>query len=156
MRELGEAAHADEIYDLLRPYAGRVVIVGAPAQACWGPVDHYLGVLAALGSRAAWATDHFEAALSAGARLGTPALLAETRLEYGTLLLGASGGDRDRARTLLEAARRSASALGLQRVADRVASVSAARRRDRPTAWESSVAGRSDRRGPTLLVAARR
>ena len=154
--ELGEAVHADEIYDLLRPYAGRVVIVGAPAQACWGPVDHYLGVLAALGSRAAWAADHFEAALSAGARLGTPALLAETRLEYGTLLLGASGGDRDRARTLLEAARRSASALGLQRVADRVASVSAARRRDRPTAWESSVAGRSDRRGPTLLVAARR
>ncbi len=85
--DLGDSDHAEAIYDLLRPYAGRVVIVGAPAQACWGPVDHYLGILAALGGRPDWAIDHFEAALVVGARLGTPALLAETRLEFGTLLL---------------------------------------------------------------------
>ncbi len=61
---LGEATHAEEIYDLLRPYVGRVVVVGAPAQACWGPVDHYLGILAALGGRPDWAAEHFEAALA--------------------------------------------------------------------------------------------
>ena len=52
---LADTDHAEAIYDLLRPYAGRVVIVGAPAQACWGPVDHYLGILAALGDRPDWA-----------------------------------------------------------------------------------------------------
>ena len=61
--DLADSDHAEAIYDLLRPYAGRVVIVGAPAHACWGPVDHYLGVLATLGDRPDWAADHFEAAL---------------------------------------------------------------------------------------------
>ena len=86
--KLSDPTHAEEIYDLMRPYRGRVVIVGAPAQACWGAVDHYLGVLATLTERPDWATDHFEAALATGARLGTPALLAETRLELGNVLAG--------------------------------------------------------------------
>ncbi len=117
--DLADSDHAEGIYDLLRPYAGRVVIVGAPAHACWGPVDHYLGVLATLGDRLDWAADHFEAALVIGARLGAPALLAETRLEFGRLLLKRNeNGDRDRALILLDASRRTAAALGLQRVID--------------------------------------
>ena len=120
--KLGDPTHADEIYDLMRPYRGRVVIVGAPAQACWGPVDHYLGVLAALTDRPDWATDHFEAALATGARLGTPALLAETRLELGNVLAGdahgrASGPSRRRCSTRHS---RTSSALGLQRLLDRL------------------------------------
>ena len=119
--KLGDPTHADEIYDLMRPYRGRVVIIGAPAQACWGPVDHYLGVLAGLTDHPEWATDHFEAALATGARLGTPALLAETRLELGNVLAGdAHGENRDRAEALLDAARRTSSALGLQQLLDRL------------------------------------
>ena len=119
--DLDDSTHAEEIYDLLRPYTGRVVVVGAPANACWGPVDHYLGVLATLCHRPEWAVDHFESALTAAARLGTPALLAETRLEFANVLLAIDIGYRDRATTLLDAARRSASALGLQRMIDRLA-----------------------------------
>ena len=125
---LADSDHAEAIYDLLRPYAGRVVIVGAPAQACWGPVDHYLGILAGLAERPDWAIDHFEAALMLGARLGTPAVLAETRLEFGTLLLHADECERrERALSLLDASNRTAVALGLQRVIDRLDAVSAAR-----------------------------
>ena len=106
---LADSDHAEAIYDLLRPYAGRVVIVGAPAQACWGPVDHYLGILAGLAERPDWAIDHFEAALMLGARLGTPAVLAETRLEFGTLLLHADECERrERALALLDASNRTA------------------------------------------------
>jgi tetratricopeptide (TPR) repeat protein len=139
--DLADPTHAEEIYDLLRPYAGRVVVVGAPAQACWGPVDHYLGVVAALGDRPDWAADHFETALAIGARLGTPALLAETRLEFGGLLLRAGRShDRDRALTLLDAARRTASALGLQRVVDRLDAVAeAVGVPDEPSPARSSV-----------------
>ena len=108
-------------YDLLRPYAGRVVVVGAPAQACWGPVDHYLGVLAALGGRPEWAADHFEAALAIGARLGAPALLAETRLEFGSCCSSRGRADRrDRAMALLTRRRRTAAALELRRMIDRL------------------------------------
>jgi AAA ATPase domain len=120
--ELADSTHAEEAYDLLRPYAGRVVIVGAPAQACWGPVDHYLGVLAVLGDRPDWAADHFEAALVAGARLGTPALLAETRFEFAKLLLAGDQEERrHRAMALFDAAQRTAAALGLHRLTERLA-----------------------------------
>jgi hypothetical protein len=120
---LDDPSHAEEIYDQLRPFVGRVVVVGAPAHACWGAVDHYLGVLAALGGRPEWAAEHFEAALATGARLGAPALLAETRLEYGGLLLHTTGADRDRGMTLLSAAGRTAYALDLQRMIQRLDAV---------------------------------
>jgi hypothetical protein len=124
LAELADSAHAEEAYDLLLPYVGRVVIVGAPAQACWGPVDHYLGVLAVLGGHPDWAADHFEAALVAGARLGTPALLAETRFEFGKLLVADERDDhRDKATALLDAAGRTAAALGLHRLTERLAAL---------------------------------
>ena len=156
LAELADSTHAEEIYDLLRPYAGRVVIVGAPAQACWGPVDHYLGVLAVLGDRPDWAADHFEAALVAGARLGTPALLAETRLRVRQAARSPASEEehRHRAMALLDAAQRTASALGLHRLTERLADLPerrhgcAGRRRAAPT--------RRGRRHATLLAAPRR
>ena len=119
--DLDDSTHAEEIYDLLRPYTGRVVVVGAPANACWGPVDHYLGVLAALCHRPEWAVDHFESPLTPAARLGTPALLAETRLEFANALLAIEHRlPRPGDHVARRAARRSASALGLQRMIDRL------------------------------------
>jgi hypothetical protein len=133
---LNDASHSEEIYDQLRPFFGRVVVVGAPAQACWGAVDHYLGVLAALFGRHQWAAEHFEAALLIGARLGAPAMLAQTRLEFGSLLLNTVGGDRDRGMAMLSAAGRTAYALDLQRMIERLDAVvdadSAAGAGDRP------------------------
>jgi tetratricopeptide (TPR) repeat protein len=120
---LQDATHAEDIYDQLRPFVGRVAVVGAPAQACWGAVDHYLGVLAALFGRHQWAAEHFEAALVIGARLGAPALLAQTRLEFGTMLLNTAGGDRDRGMALLSAAGRTAYALDLERMIQRLDAV---------------------------------
>ena len=84
--------------------AGRVVIVGAPAQACWGPVDHYLGILAALAGRPEWAADHFEAALppapGSARRRCSPrraSSSASSAVERRT------ASDRDRAMALLDA-----------------------------------------------------
>jgi hypothetical protein len=132
---LNDASHTEEIYDQLRPFIGRVVVVGAPVQACWGAVDHYLGVLAALGGRPDWAAEHFEAALAAGARLGAPALLAQTRLEYGGLLLNTAGADHDRGMALLSAAGRTAYSLDLKQMIERFDAVVDA----------AGVAGTSDR-----------
>lgn len=118
---LGAGTHAEEIYELLRPYAGHVVVVGAPAQACWGSVDHYLGVLAALIGSDDWATEHFEAALDLGARLGSPPLLAETRYCFGRVLLrDAEPEQQRRARTLLDSVRSTATALGMDRLIERL------------------------------------
>jgi tetratricopeptide (TPR) repeat protein len=126
--ELGEATHAEEIYELLRPYAGRVVVVGAPAQACWGSVDHYLGVLAALIGSDDWATDHFRVALDLGARLGSPPLLAETRLSFGRVLMRAGDAQQQgRARRLLDSVRVTATALGMDRLIGRLDTVAAER-----------------------------
>jgi hypothetical protein len=99
------------------------VIVGAPAAACWGPVDHYLGVLAGLAGRATSAAEHLEAALVSGARLGCPALIAETRFELGKLLLDGSDSDDERGRALLSAASRTAHALDLSRIIARLDAV---------------------------------
>jgi AAA ATPase-like protein len=129
---LGATSHAEEVYDVLRPYVGRDVVVGAPAQACWGPVDHYLGVLAALAGHDDWAMEHFESALVLASRLGAPALLAETRFELGRLLDHGPQADHDRAAALLVSARRTASALGLQRLLGRIDQLE-------PTAGESAA-----------------
>jgi AAA ATPase domain len=122
---LDEGSHADALYDVLRPYTGRVVVVGAPAQSCWGPVDHYLGVLASLAGRDEWAIEHFDAALLIAARLGAPALLAETRFELAVVLLRSAGEAHERAGALLRAARRTAEALALRRLVGRLDDVPA-------------------------------
>jgi hypothetical protein len=56
--------------------------------------------------------------------LGTPALLAETRFEFGKLLVADERDEhRHRARALLDAAGRTATALGLQRLSERLATL---------------------------------
>ena len=115
---LEDEQRAEHLYELLAPYAGRFVVAGAPAQACWGPVDHYLGILAALSSQHDVAVDHFESALYLNRRLGSASLTAQTRCEYGLLLR--SRGDRTLAAEHLDAARRAAQSLELVRVLQRI------------------------------------
>ena len=82
--KLGDPTHAEEIYDLMRPYARPCRHRRCARRRRAGGRSTTISACSpALGDRPEWATDHFEAALAAGARLGTPALLAETRLEFG-------------------------------------------------------------------------
>jgi tetratricopeptide (TPR) repeat protein len=115
---LDDEQRAEHLYELMAPYAGRFVVAGAPAQACWGPVDHYLGILAALSNQHDVAVDHFESALYLNRRLGSASLTAQTRCEYGLLLR--SRGDRTLAGEHLDAARRAAESLEMVRVLERI------------------------------------
>ena len=117
---LGDTKHSEHLYETLRPFAGRIVVAGAPAQACWGPVDHYLGMLAALSSMHDLAADHFEAALELNRRLGSAGLLAETRCEYGRMLRDQGDLHEASATSHLEAARRTAKALGMAALLERI------------------------------------
>ena len=117
---LGDSTHSEHLYEQMRPYAGRIVVVGAPAQACWGPVDHYLGMLAAQSSVYDAAADHFEAALELNRRLGSACLLAETRCEYGRMLSHQRGTGDATAADHLDAARRTAAALGMAALLQRI------------------------------------
>lgn len=119
--ETGDDAHVERVYEMLAPYPGRIVVSGAPVLACWGPVDHYLGVLAALGGDADRAAQHFDAALKFDVRLGSPPLLAETRYEYGRLLrMRDLPDDRRRADALLTAAADTATIVGMPRLSERI------------------------------------
>ncbi len=94
--ELGDAGRAPVLYELLRPYAGRVLVPDR-GFACRGAIDHYLGQLAALEERFDVAAAHFEAALALNRRLDARPLMARTQCEYARVLVAAghpSGGWR--------------------------------------------------------------
>jgi tetratricopeptide (TPR) repeat protein len=90
---LGAApAAAQALYDALLPGAGRLVVWGG-ANTITGPVDDYLGRLAARQGRADLARDHFDRAIALEERLGALPWLAATL---------AARGDRARADAILE------------------------------------------------------
>jgi hypothetical protein len=68
---LGDRERAAELYELLLPFRGRLVLVGRAAL-CLGPVDMQLGILAGTLGRTTAAEAHFDAAAAwaeaAGAR----------------------------------------------------------------------------------------
>jgi hypothetical protein len=79
---LGDRERAAGLYRLLAPFSGLVAVV-ARAAACYGPVDAFLGVLAATAGRQAEAERHLAAAVEACERLGAlpRAAIARARLE---------------------------------------------------------------------------
>jgi hypothetical protein len=87
---VGDGARAAELYEVLRPFAGRLALAG-PAVSCHGPVDLYLGRLAAALGRRDEALVRFEAALALGERLGASPWEAHARLGIGELLTGDTG-----------------------------------------------------------------
>ncbi|MFO7571621.1 MAG: adenylate/guanylate cyclase domain-containing protein [Gaiellaceae bacterium] len=110
---LGDAEAARQAYDVLRPYAGSVLTI-ARAAVCWGPVDAYLGRLAATAGLLDEAEAHFEAALAACERMGARAMAARTRWWYAEMLRARAGsGDAARASELESVARAEAGAMGL-------------------------------------------
>jgi hypothetical protein len=96
----GDPALARRVYELLSPYAGRMVVVGHGA-AIDGAVDHHLGVVAAALGDQDLADDHFTAARALHRRLRAPLWLAHTQREHARALWKrGTPGDREQARGL--------------------------------------------------------
>lgn len=148
---LGDAARAPLLYDLLRPYAGRNLLVGTSI-ACFGAADTLLGSLCTVMRRWDDAGRHFEAALAINEGQNARPALAHTRYEYALMLLAHQApGGRERAAGLLAAAALDAATLGMQALASRVHACQA------PPAPRRWPAGLSDREAQVLgFVAAGR
>jgi tetratricopeptide (TPR) repeat protein len=115
--ELGDGEHAPALYDLLLPYAERIMVPDR-AWACRGAISHYLGGLAVVMGRSEDAAGHFDHASMLHARLRARPLLARTQYEYGRMLLTRDeAGDAATAAKLAAQSRRSAQALGLRSLA---------------------------------------
>jgi DNA-binding NarL/FixJ family response regulator len=120
---LGDTARAPRLYELLLPHAGRCIVFGAHT-ASLGSADRLLGVLAATLRRWAAAHRHFELALDFDTRSGGRPWLPRTRCDFARVLLQrGAAGDRDRARSLLDAALDEARALSLASVAEQAAAL---------------------------------
>ncbi len=116
---LGDRPTCADLLERLAGYAGEVVVIGR-AGACSGPVDRYLGLMAAALDRHTAAVEHFEAALAICERMGERPIRAETRLHLGqSLLERGDPGDRDRALELLSLALEQGQELGMRKLVER-------------------------------------
>ena len=96
---VGDRERCAALFRLLEPYADQ--IAGTPL-AWLGSVSHYLGLTSTLLGHFEEAELRFAAAEATHARIGAPACLARTRLEWARLLLTRRAtGDDSRARGLL-------------------------------------------------------
>ncbi len=122
---LGDAATAAEIYPLLAPFAGRCA-VGSLGVVVFGSASRSLGQLAALCRRFEDAERHFAAAIEENARMGCRTWRAHAEHEWAAMLVcRAEPGDVERARGLLESARRAGRELGLDLLLARIAALEA-------------------------------
>ncbi len=109
---LGDVAGAGQVYRLLSPFAGRYVIA---LSVCFGSAARSLGRLADTLSRYDDAVRHFEDALVANARLGSPPWVAHTQYDYSRMLFQrAEAGDSEKVFALLDKAERTARELGMK------------------------------------------
>jgi class 3 adenylate cyclase len=114
-----DAAGCARVYELLLPYAGRAVIVGAGV-VCAGPVAFYLGLLAMTMRRSVEAALHFETAVAMCERLEARPWLARVQFNYARMLFArGEGDDRAKATTLLARALETGQALGMKRLLER-------------------------------------
>ena len=113
---LGDRPRAALLYRLLAPYAGRNVVTGTNI-ACFGAVDRYRGMLAALAGDDANAAVHLEAAVALDERCGGRPWLAYSRFEWARWL--AAHGDAAAAGTQLDAALALGRELGMASLARR-------------------------------------
>jgi tetratricopeptide (TPR) repeat protein len=119
---LGDAARSETLYERLLPYAHRNV-VATPTVACYGVAARHLGMLATTMGNWNDAEGHFEHAIEANARQGGVPWVAHTRYQYAAMLRARGRpADGGRTRALLSAAAATARELGMNALAERVAS----------------------------------
>ncbi len=115
---LGDAARAPELYRMLLPREGECVVAGWATSAS-GAVSRSLALLAATMHRWQDAERHFEDALRTNEQLRDKPMLAETRAQYGQMLLARGApGDRERALELSQLALDAAQEIGMQKVVE--------------------------------------
>jgi DNA-binding SARP family transcriptional activator/tetratricopeptide (TPR) repeat protein/predicted ATPase len=111
---LHDAPRAALLYPMLLPYDGLAIVAGFGI-ACYGAASRFLGLLAMTLSRWDDAERHFVDALEMNSRMGARPWLAHTQHQYAAMLLARGcPDDRSQARALLDAARRTASELGME------------------------------------------
>jgi DNA-binding CsgD family transcriptional regulator len=124
---LDDHRRAARLYELLQPYAGRVIVVGG-AVLCYGAADRYLGLLAGTLGRWADAEAHFIRAIELNARITARPYVAHTRYELARMLLVRQvPGDQERATALLQQAGDAARELGMARLSAQVEAAVAGR-----------------------------
>jgi tetratricopeptide (TPR) repeat protein len=117
---LGERALCHRLYELLRPYEERYLIL-APVVACYGSVARFLGLAATAAGLFEQAESHFEQALVANDRLRARPWIAHAHHDYARMLRArAAPGDEARARRMLDRAAATAEELGMQALLDRI------------------------------------
>jgi len=94
---IGDTKSAEQLEVHLRPFSERTIVVGSALY--YGPVAHYLGLLAATRSHWDAAIGYFEAAIASEQRVGARIFSARSRLACARALL-ARGAEGDRARSL--------------------------------------------------------
>ena len=127
--QLGDAARAARLYELLAPWAELSAV--APAGAYAGPVARYLGLLAQTTGDDVAAERHLRAALELTRRHGARPLIALIAVELARTL-AARSETRAEAGELLDEATRLADELESPAVAERAAGVRNRPRRRRP------------------------
>jgi DNA-binding CsgD family transcriptional regulator/tetratricopeptide (TPR) repeat protein len=123
---LGRADRAAEIRAGLEPYAD-MMAVGANGQAAWsGPVALSMARMSALTADHTQREEDFARALRRSIEFNDRVGLAHTRADWaGVMIRVGAARDRDRALSLLDAARRDAAALGMQPLLQRVEALQA-------------------------------
>lgn len=120
---LGDVARAGVLFELLQPYAAQVA--SHPNGVCFGAVDAYLGMLAALIGDRENACTHFESAIATHRRLNAWPLLARTQVHFARTLFDSEvAEDRAAGRKLLGEAEQLAERFKLAGVTAIIASLS--------------------------------
>jgi hypothetical protein len=110
---VGDAGAAAGLYDALAPFGGRLV-VWAGAAASWGPVSHYLGLLAVRMGKTWDAVRHFQEAIELEQKIGALPGLAHSLAGLADALAVPGGaGDAGQASEYRRRAREIAERLGM-------------------------------------------
>ncbi len=116
---LGDEAAAALVYPELEPLATTNVMIGQLV-ACYGPVDRYLGMLAATLGDWEHAEEHFEHAMTLCRRMESSTWLAHTDYEYARLLIARGSREPQRVAALLSEAAQLAQQTGLTALHSRI------------------------------------
>jgi tetratricopeptide (TPR) repeat protein len=121
---LGDTRRAALWYEVLLPYAARLVVIGS-GTACLGSVSYFLALLAATCSRGEEAERHFEDAIRVHERIHATPLLVRTQYEFARLLLLRNEpNSREKARALLRDALRDAHDLSMTAIHGKISLLS--------------------------------
>jgi tetratricopeptide (TPR) repeat protein len=124
---LGDVARADQLRELLLPYAERNVVM-VEGWACLGSAARPLAMLSATTGRWDDAEAQFQAATDFNSRIGARPWLARTEFGHAQMLLARrSPGDTERAHDLVQKAQATARSLGMTTLAERAAAQLATR-----------------------------